>query len=347
MRTFRIANFEYRIGSTAILIVALALGLLVVPVCSEAQQAGKMYRIAYVTVPTRPPAVSLAGLEAFRHVLGDRGWVEGKNVEIEIRSTELDKDLSEVVAQVVREKFDLIVTTNNPSALAAKGATTTIPIVMAVSVDPVGGGLVGSLAHPGGNVTGLTLMAAEVTGKRIELLTEMVPGLRRVAALYNPVGRTFPVTVAWVNQSEATARALGITLQRAELDPLIHADRWDAAFAALKKDGVGALTVVEGPRFILQTPQIAAAALKHGLATVFPYREQVEAGGLMSYGADLVGMWQRAAHFVDRILRGAKPGDLPIEQPTTFELVINLKTAKALNLTIPPALRIRVDQVIE
>jgi len=256
----------------------------------------------------------------------------------------LDEDLPEVAAQVVREKFDLIVTVNNPSALAAKGATTTIPIVMAGSGDPVGAGLVGSLAHPGGNVTGLTFMAAEVTGKRIELLKEIVPGLRRVAALYNPDTRTSSFTVDFVTQSEATARALGITLQRAEV---LGVDRYDAAFAALKKDGVGALTVTEGPRYLLHAPQVAAAALKHGLATVFGFRAQVEAGGLMSYGANMIGMWQRAAHFADRILRGARPGDLPIEQPTTFELVINLRTAKALNLTIPPAIRIRVDQLIE
>ena len=318
------------------------LALLAAPLAVEAQQPGKMYRIAYVTYPTPPPPSAFAGVEGFRHVLRDLGWIEGKNVVIEMRTAESDKNLPEVAAQVVREKFDLIVTSNTPAALAAKGATTTIPIVMAVACDPVECGVVGSLAHPGGNVTGLTLITSEVAGKRIELLKEIVPGLRRVAALYP--GGTFCVTVAFVTQSEATARALGITLQRAEV---IGFDRYDAAFAALKKDGVGAVTVVEGPRYILQAPQIAAAALKHGLATVFPYREQVEAGGLMSYGANMIGMWQRAAHFVDPILRGAKPGDLPIEQPTKFELVINLRTAKALKLTIPPAIRIRVDQVIE
>jgi len=335
---------EFRIGSTAIFILALALGLLVMPVCSEGQQAGKVYRIAFVTVPTRPPATTLAGLEAFRQVLRDRGWIEGKNLAIETRTTELDKDLPEVAAQVVREKFDLIVTVNDPSVLAAKGATTTIPIVMAGSGDPVGLGLAGSLARPGGNVTGLTFMAAEVTGKRIELLREMVPGLRRVAAVYNPDARTSPFTVDFVTQSEATARALGITLQRAEV---FGADRYDAAFAALKKDGVGALTVTEGPRYLLHAPQVAAAALKHRLATVFPYREQVEAGGLMMYGANQIGMWRRAGHFADRILRGAKPADLPVEQPTKFDLFINGKTAKALGLTLPQSLLIRADEVIQ
>jgi len=230
--------------------------------------------------------------------------------------------------------------------MAAKGATTTIPIVMTGTCDPVECGVVGGLAHPGGNVTGTTVITSEVAGKRIEFLREIVPGLRRVAAL--PYGHdTFCVRVVWLTQSEATARALGITLQRPKLDPWMSADQWDAAFAALKKDGVGAVTVMEGPVYGLQAPQIAAAALKHGLPTVFPNRSQVEAGGLMSYGADAISLMHRGAHFVDRILRGAKPGDLPIEQPTKFDLIINGKTAKALGLTIPQSLLIRADQVIE
>jgi putative ABC transport system substrate-binding protein len=331
--------------SAAMLRVLLTLALLAAPLAVEAGKAGKIYRIAFLTIPTRPPATTLAGLEAFRQVLRDLGWIEGKNLVIEIRSTELDKDLPEVAAQVVREKFDLIVTANNPSALTATGATTSIPIVMAVSSDPVETGLVSSLAHPGRNVTGLTFMTAEVTGKRIALLNESVPGLRRVAAVYNPDARTLLFTVKFVTQSEATARALGITLQRAELEPLMSADRWDAAVAALKEDGVGALTVTEGPRFLRRAPEIAAAALKHGLATVFAFRAHVEAGGLMSYGVDVVALWRRAAQLADRIFRGANPGDLPIGQPTKFELFINGKTAKALGLTIPPALRERAEVI--
>ena len=150
-----------------------------------------------------------------------------------------------------------------------------------------------------------------------------------------------------MNQSEATARALGITLQRTRLDPWMSAEQWDMAFAALRKDGVGAVTVMEGPIYLIQAPQIVAAALKHGLPTAFAFRPQAEAGGLMSYGANTTTMWRRGAYFVDRILRGAKPGDLPIEQPTAFELTINLKTAKALGITIPSSLRLRADHVIE
>ncbi len=344
MKRLRIAVCGFRNRAGKLFIPALVLALLAAPLVVEAQQAGRTYRLVYVTYPAPPPPSALAGVEAFRQALRDLGWMEGKNGVVEVRAVESEEKLPEAVAQVVRENFDLIVTSNTPAALAAKGATTTIPIVMAVSADPVGGGVVGGLAHPGGNVTGLTLINAEVAGKRIELLREIVPDLRRVAALYNPEARTFPVTVAWVTQSEATARALGLTLQRAEV---IGIDRYDAAFAALKRDGVGALTVTEGPRYVLQGPQIAAAAVKHGLATVFPFREQVGAGGLMSYGANMIGMWQRAAHFADRILRGAKPGDLPLEQPTKFELLINLKTAKALGLTIPPSLLMRADEVID
>jgi putative ABC transport system substrate-binding protein len=231
--------------------------------------------------------------------------------------------------------------------MAVEGATTTIPIVMTGACDPVECGVVrGNLAHPGGNVTGSTIITSEVAGKRIEFLKEMVPGLRRVAAL--PYGHdTFCVRVVWLSQSEATARALGITLERPKLNPVMSADQWDAAFAALKKDGVGAVTVMEGPIYVLQAPQIAAAALKHGLPTVFPTRSQVEAGGLMSYGADQVPMFRRGAYFVDRILRGAKPGDLPIEQPTKFDLFINGKTAESLGLTIPQSLGVLVNKVIE
>jgi putative ABC transport system substrate-binding protein len=177
------------------------------------------------------------------------------------------------------------------------------------------------------------------------LLKEAVPGLKRIAAI--PYGHdSFCVRRVWINQSEATARALGITLQRTDLAPWMSADQWDAAFAALKKDGVGAVTVMEGPIYLIQAPHIVAAALKHGLATAFAFRPQAEAGGLMSYGANTTTMWRRGAYFVDRILRGAKPGDLPVEQPTEFELTINLKTAKALGLKIPQALLVRA-QVIE
>jgi putative ABC transport system substrate-binding protein len=327
--------------------VSLVLALLVAPLAVEAQQAGKPSRIAYVHFPSRLTATSAAGLDILRNVLRERGWSEGKDFVIELRLAESEEKLPEISAQVVREKFDLIITTNTFAAIAVKGATTSIPMVMAGTCDPVECGVVGgNLSHPGGNITGSTVITSEVAGKRIEFLKEMVPGLKRVGAI--PWGpETFCVRVVWLRQSEGTARALGVTLQRITLSTWMDADGWDAAFAALKKDGVGAITVMEGVPYALQAPQIAAAAVKHGLPTVFPFRTQVEAGGLMSYGASTVHSWQRAAHFVDRILRGAKPGDLPIEQPTKFELLINGKTAKALGLMIPPSLLMRGAEVIE
>jgi putative ABC transport system substrate-binding protein len=277
----------------------------------------------------------------------DLGWSEGRDFGIEVRLAASEEKLPEMAAQVVREKFDLIVVSNTLAATAVKGATTTIPIVMTGACDPVECGVVGgNLARPGGNVTGNTIITSEVAGKRIEFLKELVPGLRRVAAL--PYGDdTFCVRVVWLSQSEATARALGLALERPKLDPWMSAERWDAAFAALKKDGVGAITVMEGPIYALQAPQIAATALKHMLPTVFPFRVQVEAGGLMSYGVDQIPMFRRGAYFVDRILRGDKPGDLPIERPTKFELLIHGKTAKSLGLTIPPSLLMRGAEVIE
>jgi len=346
MKRFAIADCRLPIGPRRIFACVLALGLLLSPLAVEAQQAGKTHRIAYVQFPTRLSPIAAAGLEALRQGLRDLGWIEGKDYVIELRMAESEEKLPEMSAQVVREKFDLIVVGNTLAAMAARGATTTIPIVMTGACDPVECGVVGSLAHPGGNVTGSTIITSEVAGKRIEFLKEMVPGLQRVAAL--PYGHdTFCVRVVWLSQSEATARALGITLQRPNLNPVMSADQWDVAFAALKKEGVGAVSVMEGPIYGLQAPQIAAAALKHRLPTMFPARQQVEVGGLMSFGADQVPLFQRGAYFVDRILRGANPGDLPIEQPTKFGLFINGKTAKALDLRIPPSLLMRGAEVIE
>jgi len=347
MKPSRIADCGLRNGPAMLFILALAFVLLAAPLAVEAQQAGKTSRIAFVHYPARLSPVALAGLETLRQGLRDLGWNEGKDFVIELRLAESEEKLPELSAQVVREKFDLIVLGNTLVAMAIKEATTTIPVVMTGACDPVECGVVGgNLAHPGGNITGATIITSEVAGKRIEFLKEMVPGLTQVAAL--PYGHdTFCVRVVWLTKSETTARALGLTLQRPKLDPVMSADQWDAAFAALKKDGVGAVTVMEGPVYGLQAPQIAAAALKHRLPTMFPARQQVEVGGLMAYGADQVPLFRRGAYFVDRILRGAKPGELPIEQPTKFDLFINGKTAKDLGLSIPQSLRLLADEVIE
>jgi putative ABC transport system substrate-binding protein len=340
------ADLKSRIGTRATFVLALALVLLMVPLAVEAQQDGKMHRIAYVHFPDRLTVTSSAGLELFRQALREHGWIEGKNYALETRLGASEETLPEVAAQVVREKFDLIVVTNTHAAMALRDATTTVPIVMAGACDPAACGVVGSLAHPAGNITGITIVTSAVAGKRVEFLKEAVPGLKRIAAL--TYGHdTFCVRRVWMSQTEATARALGITLQTTSVDPGMSAEQWDMAFAALKKDGVGAVTVMEGTIFVLQAPQIVAAALKHGLPTAFAFRAQAVAGGLMSYGANTATMWKRGAYFVDRVLRGAKPGDLPVEQPTEIELTINLKTAKALGITIPSSLRLRADHVIE
>ena len=336
------SSFKCRIALMALLIQALA--FLAAPVAVAAQQAGKPFRIALVHYPSRPTPLMIAGFETFRDGMRQRGWIEGKNLVTEMRLTESHQSMPGLVAQVVRESVDLIVVVTTPAALAAKGVTTTIPIVMTAACDPVDCGVVDGLARPGGNMTGSTIITADIAGKRIEFLKEIAPGLRRIAGIPY-MSDTFCATAVWLTQTEATARVLDMTFRKITLETLIGSDR-DAAFAALKKDGVGAIAVMEGPPNVVATPQIVAAALKHGMATVFPFREQVAAGGLLSYGPNLITLFQRTAHFADRILRGAKPGDLPIEQPTKFELLINEKTAKALGLTIPRTLLLQADEVI-
>lgn len=331
---------------SATAILALALVFLAAPAPVHAQAGGKVYRMAFLHFPARLNTNSAAGLEAFRQALRDLGWTEGKNYVIDLRLGESDEKLPEVAVQVVRDKYDIILVTNTLAAMALREVNRTIPVVMAGTCDPADCGVVSSLSHPGGNVTGTTVITAEVAGKRIELLKELVPGLKRVAAI--PYGADdFCVRKVWMAQNEATARSLGIALKKVVVPPTMNAEQWDATFAAFKKEGVGAVTVMEGPIYVLQAPQIVAAALKHGLPTAFAFVPQAEAGGLFSYGANSNTMWRRSAQYVDRILRGAKPGDLPIEQPTEFELTLNGKTAKALGLKVPQSMLLRAQRVIE
>jgi ABC-type uncharacterized transport system substrate-binding protein len=268
--------------------------------------------------------------------------VEGQNITIEERYAEAQrKRLLELAAELVRLQVDVILATGMPMARAAMHATRTIPIVFISVSEPVADGLVASLAQPGGNATGLTHMGLQLGGKRLELLKEALPELRRVAVLVNP-DRPGPT---WLEQTEEAARALGMTLQRVEVR---SPDEWDRAFAAMTQEGVGALLVQPlDYSFFNDRRRLMELALKSRLPTISWRQELAEAGGLMAYGSNNADEMRRAATFVDKILKGAKPADLPVEQPMKFELVINLKTAKALGLTIPPTLLFQADEVIQ
>ena len=327
-------------GSTIRCIVTLILSLLTVPLTSTAQQAAKVPRLGLL-IPGSSSAFA-PRIEAFRHGLRDLGYVEGRNITIEYRFAEGQDDrLPALVAELIRLQVDIMVTDGEAAILVAQHATTTIPIVMAVSSDPVGIGFVASLARPGGNITGLSFMLTEVSGKRLELLQEAVPKLSHVAVLWNPIN---PNSILGFKETQTAAHALGLPLQPLEVR---GPDEFDQAFAAMTREHADALVVLSNPLFFGHRRQLAELAVKHCLPAIFLFREYVEAGGLMAYGANLNAMYRRAAYYVDRILKGTKPADLPVEQPMKFELVLNLKTAQALDLTIPPTLLFQADEVIK
>ena len=315
--------------------------LLAAPLAADAKQAGKVPRIGYLglTSPSdRPPL-----LDAFRQELRELGWVEGQNIVIDYRYAEGRVDrLPDLAAELVRLKVDLIVSGGTQGVTAAKNATETIPIVMITVRDPIGTGLIASLARPGGNVTGMSGSAGlEIVGKQLELLKEIVPKIRRVAILSNPGNAYHPVAIGDLN---VAARSLGVQLKLLEAR---GPTEFDGAFAAMATERVGALLVLSDTIFNSHRTRLADLAARSRLPAAYGVRESVEAGGLMSYGPSFLDLYRRSAAYVDKILKGAKPGDLPIEQPTKFELVINIKTGKALGLTIPPSLLQRADQVIE
>jgi putative ABC transport system substrate-binding protein len=321
----------------------LAGGLLPAPFAAEAQQAAKVPRIGYL-------AANLAANrhlhEAFLQGLRDLGYVEGRNVVIEHRSAEgkLVERLPALAAELVALKVDVILAGGTPQALAAKQVTRTLPIVFAAHADPVGSGLVTSLARPGGNVTGLSLLAPELVGKRLEQLKQAVPGVNRVAVLWEPGAYVERTERDILKETEVAARALGVRLQFVEARGPADFDR---AFSDMTRARAGALTVLPSTMFIIERRRLVDLAAKNRLPAVYTSREYVDAGGLMAYGPSIADLFRRAATYVDRILKGAKAGDLPVEQPTKFELVINLKAAKALALTIPPSLLQRADEVIQ
>jgi ABC-type uncharacterized transport system substrate-binding protein len=322
------------------LLTSLA-GAVAAPLAAGAQQAGKVWRIGLLSSGSHSAA--LARLQAFKQGLREFGYVEGQNLAIEYRWAEGREDrLSAFAADLVRLRVDVIVTQGSLATLAARRAATTTPIVFAVAGDPVRGGLVASLARPGGNVTGLAVMGAEITPKGLALLREAAPGVTRVAALWNPGN---PSSAPELRETEKAARTLGVQLQAVEAR---DAHGLDVAFALMTRERAGALVVLSDSMLFGQRAQIANLAAKNRLPAIAWTPEFIGDGGLlMVYGPNVPEMYRRAATYVDRILKGARPADLPIEQPTKFELIINLKTAKALGLTIPPSLLLRADQVIE
>ena len=309
---------------------------------AAAQPPEKVSQVGYINPGSPSDQLRQRRFEAFRQGLRELGYVEGRNIAIDSRWAEgKDDRYPTLAADLVRLKVDVIVTLGGAATKATQQVTRTIPIVMSLVNDPVGSGLVPSLARPGGNVTGTSLMAPDLVGKQLGVLKEIVPNVSRVAVLRQPGN---PASAAQLREAEATARTLGIRLQTFEAR---NPQEIDSAFTAMTREGAGALVILTDSIFTNQRGQIADRAAQRRLPAVFGNSEHVVAGGLIGYSASFLDLERRAAVFVDKILKGAKPGDLPIEQPTKFELVINLKTAKALGLTIPQSLLLRADQVIE
>jgi putative tryptophan/tyrosine transport system substrate-binding protein len=323
-------------------ISGITVGLLAAPLAAEAQSTRRLYRIGFLGAASPSEPRSQRFFEAFRNGLAELGYVEGQNIAIESRwAAGKYERLPGLAAELVRLKMDVIVTAAVPAIRAAKEATSTIPIVMAVVVDPVATGLVASFARPGGNITGLSVRTPELVGKQLEMLREIVPKASRVAVLWNPAN---PGNPPQLRAAEVAARTLGMRLQLLEAR---NPREIDSAFAAMTKEGASAVVVLVDVVLIEQRTRIADLAATRRLPAVYGHVDHVGAGGLMAYAPNFFDNYRRAAAYVDKILRGANPGDLPIEQATKFELIINLKTAKALGLTIPPSLLQRADQMIE
>jgi len=321
-----------RLIGLAVVLAYLALA----PLAVEAQTAEKVYRIGMLGSSASDPLV-----EAFKEGLRELGYVEGRNIMVEYRSAEgRTERLPDLAADLVRLKVDVIVASSQ-GAVAAKQATTAIPIVMPIITDPVRLGLVASLAKPGGNATGFATQNEELPGKWMELVKETLPNASRVAVLFHP---TYDGGVQ-LKASETAARSLGVRLQALKVE---RPDDFGTAFAAVQKNRAEALIISSSPLFYTHRARLVEFAAKHRIPTIYHQSEfVVGSGGLMSYGPDFHDLFRRSATYVDKILKGARPADLPVQQPTKFELVINLKTAKALGLTIPPSLLLRADQIIE
>ena len=327
------------------LAATVALALFAAPLAAEAQQAAKVARIGYLTVGSLESPETRVSLDYFRQGLRERGYVEGRNIVIEYRAADGKIErLPGLASELARLKVDLIFAPNTPTARAAQQATTTIPIVSAAMGDPVGDGLIASLARPGWNITGLTFLGPELISKRLDLLKEAVPTVSRVAALWHPGAFGERTTRDMLKETEAAARTLGVRLQ---LVGVRGPDELDRAFSTMTRERADALIVFPSPMLFIERRRIVDLAAKHRLPSMYNAREYVELGGLIAYGASIADLTRRSVTFVDKILKGAKTADLPVEQPTRFELVINLKTAKALGLTIPQSMLARADHVVE
>jgi putative tryptophan/tyrosine transport system substrate-binding protein len=324
-------------AARSILVVVMLLAFAVI---AEAQQTGKIFRIGFLDNSTASGIAVLS--EAFRQELRKLGWIEEKNITIEYRFSEQKRErLPELAADLVRLNVDLIVTTGDPAALAAKGATTTIPIVMANTTDPVGDGLVASLARPGGNVTGLSSLGTELNTKRLEILKDAIPKLARVALLRWTGGGI--ASLAQLKGIRPAATALKLKLEEIETQP----KGLESAFQTAKQKQVGAIMPISSRSLFAERKRIVELAGKYGLPAIYFQKEFVDEGGLMSYGADFDNQFRRAAVYVDKILKGAKPGDLPVQQATKFEFIINLKAAKQIGLTIPVRVLERANKVFK
>ena len=323
------------------MIVALALGVLLAPVAADAQPTGKVYRIGFISGQGPNEAGHL--IKALDEGLRELGYVEGRNVVFELRFAEGRQErLPALVAELVRLKVDVLVTGSNPVIAAVKQVTATIPVVMAVSRDPVGAGFIASVARPGGNITGFANNPGpEIIGKNLQLLKEAAPRVSRVAFLWNPVP---PGAGTSKNVVESAARTLGVTFQSVEVR---GPNELEGAFAAIVRKRANGLVVLADPVTLAPRSQIVLLAARSRLPAVYGLREFAEAGGLMSYGPNVAEQYRRAAIYVDKILKAAKPGDLPVDQASKFELVLNLKTAKGLGITMPPSLLLLADEVIQ
>ena len=320
------------------LVIALGAGALTAPIAGYAQPSGKTHRIGYLIDRTGPGGFDQAFLEGLRAL----GYVDGRNIHIEYRWAGTSPErLATMAAELVVLKIDAIVTAGVPATMAAKRATATIPIVMASSPDPVAAGLVASFARPGGNVTGQSIFALELSAKRLEIFKEAIPKLSRVGVLYNAANPAMPPQF---RETEGAAKVLGLQVQPMETR---ITDDLETAFASTRKWGAGGVIILSDGSTISHRSQIAVAAAANRLPTMFANQAYLEGGGLMSYGPNIAEAFRRAATYVDKILKGTKPGNLPIEQPTKFEFVINMKTSKALGLKIPDVIMLRADRVIK